>query len=203
MYPRIFRTLFNNPNHWLWRLVEMVSAALTQGNEFYQPHQEWEWHSSYSGKTADPQMRRARREASLPYEWTRTYRAWLKNMFNHTCVYCGRRKCQFHLDHIIPVSWATCPGATVDNAALACSGCNMDRGNKDLADWHLETFGSPARTRAVVDKIWKVQAEARARWGPAEGSERRAMQTEGRRDLMKTTRRFINAKHKGKKPKRK
>jgi 5-methylcytosine-specific restriction endonuclease McrA len=135
----------------------------------------------------DSGVRRATRDHGLPYEWTSEYRRWVCNTFNHQCAYCGRRNCKFHLDHIIPVSWLDSPGATVDNAVLACKSCNVDRGNQPLADWLDATF--PGKTDRILKKVERIRAAAWKRWGP---TERAAMRKEGK----KITKRRLKAARK-------
>jgi len=195
----IIRFLLDGRNQWFWALIEFALLIMEQRNKSYTPYQDITWHKDYAQRGVNPELRRLNREKSMPYEWTPAYRTWLKNISNNTCLYCGRRNCAFHIDHIIPVSWDKCPGATVDNGVWACSSCNQDRGNQDLATWHLDTFGSEHKTRAVVERVWLIQAEARKRFGPPDGPERKAMRVAGKAIIMRRLRQFnqVNPSRKG------
>ena len=49
-----------------------------------------------------------------------------------TCVYCGTKDCEFHIDHVIPVS----RGGTNDpeNLAAACKSCNLSKSDKLVSE---------------------------------------------------------------------
>jgi len=122
-------------------------------------------HRYYQNKNMSPDLRRAQRDMDLPYEWNWEVREWFKRQYNFSCAYCGRRHTTFHLDHIIPVSWENCPGATLENAVLACASCNTDRSNKPLGAWLIETFG-PERADEVLRKVAAVSKRATKVFGP-------------------------------------
>jgi hypothetical protein len=139
-------------------------------------------------KKMDSSLRRAKRDYALPYEWTPAFRQWLRNVYHNRCAYCGRRNCQFHVDHIIPASWHNSPGATVDNAVWSCASCNKDRGNEPLGTWLRETFG-PYHAKKVLDKVFRAREEAQRRFGK---EERLLMRQMGR----KITRRNLRSRKK-------
>lgn len=152
-------------------LAEVIASTLEE-----QPSTTPSLHSVYSNPRLTPDQRRALRDDSLPYEWTPTFRRWLAAAYNHQCAYCGRRDCKFHVDHIIPVSWPKCPGATIDNAVWVCASCNTDRGNEPLLAWLSRTFG---RTKAerIFGHVNEVRAAALVRFA----GQRLLMRAEGKR----------------------
>lgn len=65
----------------------------------------------------------------------RQFYSWIKNQEFVSCTYCGIFVSgdNIHIDHIIPVS----RGGTHEpnNFCVACSGCNIDKSDKLLAEW--------------------------------------------------------------------
>lgn len=53
--------------------------------------------------------------------------------YGYCCAYCGTVEGVFHIDHIIPVA----RGGTnsLDNLTVACSGCNLSKGDRLLEEW--------------------------------------------------------------------
>ena len=63
----------------------------------------------------------------------------IKERFNHSCAYCGRKMERLEMDHVIPLSKG---GAhTMANIVPACRKCNATKGNKILEPEMLEVFG--------------------------------------------------------------
>ena len=60
-------------------------------------------------------------------------RAYLLLKYEYRCAYCGKRETPFEVDHIRPRS---CGGSNrISNLALACHGCNRQKGNQTAAEW--------------------------------------------------------------------
>ena len=165
-------------------LLELLAEWLQERSMLYKPFQKVNLHQMYLGTPKlTPEKRRYLREKRMPYEWTPKYREWLRDQWGNACAYCGRSNCTFHVDHIIPVSWANCPGATVENGVWSCASCNTDRGNRDLAEWHLDTFKDEKKTDNLVRWIWEVQKRAHAEFSPK-------VRTKMRKDGRKIVERF-------------
>jgi len=64
--------------------------------------------------------------------WTRL-RRMVQARDEETCVWCGKKVPEGHLDHILPIS----KGGTdsLDNLVWSCAACNLERNNKTLREW--------------------------------------------------------------------
>jgi len=166
-------SLLNTISSLLGQALEIAEAVAATLEE--QPDRTPSLHSVYSNPHLTPDQRRALRDDSLPYEWTPAFRRWLAAAYKHQCAYCGRRNCKFHVDHIVPVSWPKCPGATIDNAVWVCASCNTDRGNEPLFSWLTRTFGR-TKAESILARVNSVRASARIRFA----GQRLAMRQEGK-----------------------
>jgi hypothetical protein len=63
----------------------------------------------------------------------RKYFKYIHKRDNGTCVYCGEKDIDFHLDHVIP----QCQGGknNINNLVLACKKCNMSKGGRTPEQW--------------------------------------------------------------------
>lgn len=60
-------------------------------------------------------------------------RSSVLNRDGKRCVYCGGEDGPFHFDHLWPVSRGGLD--TASNIVLACSPCNLSKGDKTLLEW--------------------------------------------------------------------
>lgn len=74
--------------------------------------------------------------------------------YGRTCVYCGKKglyRRSLCLDHVVPVSKG---GKTeVGNLVVCCSGCNMKKGNADLADYVRRRLTELDRERDLLERL--------------------------------------------------
>ena len=63
----------------------------------------------------------------------------IKEKFNHSCAYCGRKMERLEMDHVIPLSRGG--KHTAGNIVPACRKCNASKGNKILEPETLKVFG--------------------------------------------------------------
>jgi hypothetical protein len=70
-------------------------------------------------------------------------RAYLLLKYEYRCVYCGKTKVPFEVDHVIPRS----RGGTgrISNLVLSCHDCNASKGNLTAAEWGHALVESQAK----------------------------------------------------------
>lgn len=81
------------------------------------------------------------RKAKLPANWP-AITAYVFKRDGYACTYCGDVPERLHCDHIIPLSRGGLN--EFDNLTTACPPCNLDKGNKFLAEWDFLGLGGHA-----------------------------------------------------------
>ncbi len=80
-------------------------------------------------------------------------REYLPEKFQRRCVYCGRTRTAFELDHVLPSSRGG--SDRVSNLVLSCHDCNMAKGNQTASEFgHPQVemqAGQPLRNAAAMN----------------------------------------------------
>lgn len=72
----------------------------------------------------------------------------IKQHFNYTCAYCGKRE-RLTVDHFIPVSKSG--ELTTNNVLPSCASCNCSKGARLFNDWYPEQpFYSKKREKSIL-----------------------------------------------------
>jgi 5-methylcytosine-specific restriction endonuclease McrA len=83
------------------------------------------------------QKRRALKKVNTPKDELLTLAQWneLKEQFDYSCAYCGRKPEKLTIDHVIPLSQG---GAhSKDNIVPACGHCNSSKRERTPLQWAL------------------------------------------------------------------
>jgi hypothetical protein len=87
-----------------------------------------------------PAKRHRRRHGPEGYENLQSFRPWLRDEFQFTCVYCLQREQwtnvvgAFHIEHFQPVAIAPSSTLIYDNLLYACTACNALKGDQQVPD---------------------------------------------------------------------
>lgn len=98
----------------------------------------------------------------IPYRKVELSRKNILRRDLNSCQYCGTKKGQLTIDHIIPKSRGG--SETWDNLVAACVKCNNKKGNKTLEEANLHLLKNPRKPNHIlfikqfagkVDENWK------------------------------------------------
>jgi len=96
------------------------------------------------------QKRRSRKK-QLPATLTETQWINIKQHFNDSCAYCGK-KIVLEQEHVIPLSKGG--EYTNNNIIPACKSCNCSKGNKTYEEWYSKyKYYSKKREKILLDYL--------------------------------------------------
>jgi 5-methylcytosine-specific restriction endonuclease McrA len=110
-----------------------------------------------------PSVIRLRNYVKIPYKEISLSRRNVLHRDNYTCQYCGVRRHDLTIDHIIPRS----RGGTDawDNVVAACLKCNVKKGDRKPREANMPLMVQPRRPHShVYFEISKHAASGEFRW---------------------------------------
>ncbi|MBZ0186129.1 MAG: HNH endonuclease [Candidatus Obscuribacterales bacterium] len=113
--------------------------------------------------TPMPVVIRLRHYVKIPYKEISLSRRNILHRDNYTCQYCGIRRHDLTIDHIVPRSRGGVD--TWDNVAAACLKCNVKKGDRTPREAGMYLDGQPRRPFShVLFEISKHTARGDSVW---------------------------------------
>jgi len=95
-----------------------------------------------------PTVIRLRYFVRIPYKEISLSRRNVLHRDNYTCQYCGARRHDLTIDHVVPRSRGG--GDTWDNVVAACLRCNVEKGDRTPAESRMQLQKKPWRPFSPV-----------------------------------------------------
>jgi len=92
-----------------------------------------------------PTVIRLRKQVFVPYSPLSPNRGNIFARDRHTCQYCGAKRCELTLDHVVPRSKGG--ASSWENLVAACHKCNGRKGDRSLAESGMKLLSIPVRPR--------------------------------------------------------
>ena len=103
-------------------------------------------------------QKRVARLKQLPANLMAREWIYIKDIFNHSCAYCGKHSQKLHQEHFIPLSKNG--EYTKHNIIPACKSCNSSKNDKLFQEWYPEQpFYSKERERFIYEHFAKMAQE--------------------------------------------
>lgn len=100
------------------------------------------------GSLALPTVIRLRSYVKIPYKEISLSRRNVLHRDNYTCQYCGERRHDLTIDHIVPRSRGGID--SWDNVVAACLKCNVKKGDRTPREAGLALLTTPRRPQSHV-----------------------------------------------------
>lgn len=92
-----------------------------------------------------PVVIRLQKQVFVPYSPLAANRGNILARDRHTCQYCGTKRGEMTLDHVVPRSRGG--GWTWENLVTACQKCNARKGDRSLSESGMKLLSTPVRPR--------------------------------------------------------
>jgi 5-methylcytosine-specific restriction endonuclease McrA len=117
------------------------------------------WEKENKGKRKVYTQNRRAKIKSLPNTLTHDEWEYIKQMFDHSCAYCGTGG-DLEQDHFTPLTSDTQYGTSIHNILPACSFCNRSKWFKEFEEWYpMQEFYSLERHHAIKEHLKKVRSQ--------------------------------------------